>query len=118
MEDNSDIRTAMVRALIEPWGGDMNQLAKRIADLSVGEATKEPLIEREKNPHAVALARLGGQRGGKVRDKRPDLLTFKLSAHDFDAAQAGAPMTVKEMKSREDLNSSFALHSGAGVKKR
>jgi hypothetical protein len=49
---------------------DMNQLAKRIVDLSVGEATEEQPIEREKNPHAVALGRLGGQRGGKARAER------------------------------------------------
>jgi hypothetical protein len=49
---------------------DMNQLAKRIVDLSVGEETEEQPIEREKNPHAVALGRLGGQRGGKARAER------------------------------------------------
>ena len=48
----------------------MNQLAKRIVDLSVGEDTEEQPIEREKNPHAVALGRLGGQRGGKARAER------------------------------------------------
>jgi hypothetical protein len=48
----------------------MNQLAKRIVDLSVGEETEEQSIEREKNPHAVALGKLGGQRGGKVRAER------------------------------------------------
>jgi hypothetical protein len=49
---------------------DMNQLAKRIVDLSVGEEIEEQPIEREKNPHAVALGRLGGQRGGKARAER------------------------------------------------
>jgi hypothetical protein len=49
---------------------DMNQLAKRIVDLSVGDETEEQPIEREKNPHAVALGRLGGQRGGKARAER------------------------------------------------
>ena len=48
----------------------MNQLAKRIVDLSIGEATEEQPTEREKNPHAVALGRLGGQRGGKARAER------------------------------------------------
>jgi hypothetical protein len=48
----------------------MNQLAKRIVDLSVGEETEEQSSEREKNPHAVALGRLGGRRGGKVRAER------------------------------------------------
>ena len=49
---------------------DMNQLAKRIVDLSVGEETEKQQIDREKNPHAVALGRLGGQRGGKARAER------------------------------------------------
>jgi hypothetical protein len=49
---------------------DMNQLAKRIVDLSVGEETEKQPIERKKNPHAVALGRLGGQRGGKARAER------------------------------------------------
>lgn len=48
----------------------MNQLAKRIVDISVGEAGDEPVEETEKNPHAVALGRLGGLRGGKVRAER------------------------------------------------
>jgi hypothetical protein len=49
----------------------MNQLAKRIVDLSVGEAADNPIEpEAEKNPHAVALGRLGGLRGGKSRAER------------------------------------------------
>jgi hypothetical protein len=53
-----------------PRPRDMNQLAKRIVDISVGEAEDEPIVEAEKNPHAVALGRLGGLRGGKVRAER------------------------------------------------
>jgi hypothetical protein len=49
---------------------DMNQIAKRIVDISVGEAEDEPITETEKNPHAVALGRLGGLRGGKARAER------------------------------------------------
>ena len=49
---------------------DMNELAKRIVDLSVGDETEEPIEPAEKNPHAVALGRLGGLRGGKVRAER------------------------------------------------
>ena len=50
---------------------DMNQLAKRIVDLSVGEDIDDPVEpEAEKNPHAVALGRLGGLRGGKARAER------------------------------------------------
>ena len=51
----------------------MSQLAKRIVDLSVGEETEDSIAtepESEKNPHAVALGRLGGLRGGKVRADR------------------------------------------------
>jgi hypothetical protein len=51
-----------------PRPRDMNQLAKRIVDISVGEAEDKPIAE--KNPHAVALGRLGGLRGGKVRAER------------------------------------------------
>jgi len=44
---------------------DANQLGKPIVDLSVGEADEEQ--EEKKNPAAVALGRLGGQKGGRAR---------------------------------------------------
>ncbi len=44
---------------------DVNQLAKFIVDLATGNAEPEP--EDNKNPAAVALGRLGGQKGGKAR---------------------------------------------------
>lgn len=45
---------------------DLNQLAKHIVDLSTGNAS--PVDEDDgKNPHAVALGRLGGLKGGKAR---------------------------------------------------
>lgn len=45
-------------------GRDVNTLASRI----VAEATSEaPPDESGKNPAAVALGRLGGQKGGKAR---------------------------------------------------
>lgn len=47
---------------------DLNLLAKKIADLATeGEPAEEPC---EKNPHAVALGRLGGQKGGKARAEK------------------------------------------------
>lgn len=46
---------------------DANQLGKLIVDLSVGEASDDG--EDGKNPAAVALGRLGGQKGGKARAK-------------------------------------------------
>ena len=52
---------------------DINELARAIVDLATAddkpdEAEPEPTPpEREKNPAAVALGRLGGKKGGKAR---------------------------------------------------
>lgn len=47
---------------------DPNQLAKLIVDMSTGDAPKEePPPEREKNPAAVALGKLGASKGGQAR---------------------------------------------------
>lgn len=48
---------------------DTNQLAKLIVDLSTGEK-QEAQPEDTKNPHAVALGRLGGKKGGEARAKK------------------------------------------------
>lgn len=48
---------------------DINQLAKNIVDLAIGEKEEEKLIST-KNPHAVELGRLGGLKGGKARAKK------------------------------------------------
>ena len=47
---------------------DVNQLAAAIAAEATGQAPKEP--PSDKNPHAVALGRLGGKKGGKARAKK------------------------------------------------
>lgn len=47
---------------------DTNQLAKFIVDLSTGEE-KEPDLDKGKNPHALALSKLGASKGGKARAK-------------------------------------------------
>jgi hypothetical protein len=47
---------------------DTNQLAKFIADMATGEI--EEKTEDGKNPAAVALGRMGGLKGGKVRAAR------------------------------------------------
>jgi hypothetical protein len=44
---------------------DTNQLAKFITDLATGEI--EEKTDDGKNPAAVALGRLGGQKGGRAR---------------------------------------------------
>jgi len=47
---------------------DPNQLAHRVFLESIGEAPKtEPPAERQKNPAAVLLGRLGGLKGGAAR---------------------------------------------------
>lgn len=46
---------------------DANQLGKLIVDLATGEAQEEVSEETGKNPHAVALGRLGGLKGGNAR---------------------------------------------------
>ncbi len=47
---------------------DLSLLAKKIVDLATeGEPAEEP---SDKNPHAVALGRLGGQKGGKARAEK------------------------------------------------
>jgi hypothetical protein len=44
---------------------DLNVLAKTIVEIATeGEPAEEP---SEKNPHAVALGKLGGKKGGKAR---------------------------------------------------
>lgn len=53
---------------------DPNQLAKHIVDLATGEAGEEDQAETGKNPAAVALGRLGGQKkkkGGRA-SQEPD----------------------------------------------
>jgi hypothetical protein len=44
---------------------DLNKLAAAIAAEAAGEKPEE--VPDNKNPHAVALGRLGGQKGGKAR---------------------------------------------------
>lgn len=47
---------------------DPNQLAKMITDIASGE-TEDRAHDDGKNPHAVALGKLGGERGGIARAK-------------------------------------------------
>ena len=48
---------------------DTNQLAKRIVELSTGDAVEQK-SDSGKNPAAVALGRLGGLKGGKARAQK------------------------------------------------
>jgi hypothetical protein len=50
---------------------DLNQLAKLITDQATGQAPPELASRKDgKNPAAVALGRLGGLKGGKVRAEK------------------------------------------------
>ena len=47
---------------------DPVQLAKLIGDIATGQVKDE--VDDKKNPHAVALGRLGGLKGGKARNEK------------------------------------------------
>jgi hypothetical protein len=49
---------------------DPNQLAKMIVDIATGEIPNDSGLVIHKNPHAVALGRLGGLQGGKARAQK------------------------------------------------
>ena len=52
----------------DPRPRDPNQRAFQIILEATGQAPKtEPPVEEKKNPHAVALGRLGGLKGGVAR---------------------------------------------------
>jgi hypothetical protein len=58
---------------------DTNQLAKFIVDIATGEQ-EEKSVDDGKNPAAVALGRLGGNKGGKARAKKLTAEQRKLIA--------------------------------------
>jgi hypothetical protein len=64
---------------------DLNEKAFSIVQKLTGQAPDEK-PEREKNPAAVALGRLGGLKGGKARAKKLSARALRLSAQR--AAQA------------------------------
>lgn len=46
---------------------DTNQLASLVVAMATGQVNEAPLPDDGKNPHAVALGRVGGLKGGKAR---------------------------------------------------
>ena len=48
---------------------DPNQLAKLVADIATGAVEDREDRDAGKNPHAVALGRLGGKQGGAARSR-------------------------------------------------
>jgi hypothetical protein len=68
---------------------DANQRAKMVVDIATGEVEDTP-EDQGKNPAAVALGRLGGQKGGRAR-------ASKLSAaRRTQIAQQGAAARWKK----------------------
>lgn len=65
---------------------DPNQLAHQIMLESTGQAPKYQPQESTKNPHAVALGRLGGEKGGPARAAK--LSARKRSQIAMKAAKA------------------------------
>lgn len=66
---------------------DMNQLAKAIVDISVGESPPEVDPDEGKNPAAVALGRLGGAKGGNARAAKLSAARRKAIAKKAAAAR-------------------------------
>ena len=63
---------------------DLNLLSRKILDLATeGEPAEVP---SEKNPHAVALGRLGGAKGGKARAEK---LTTERKKRDCQESRKG-----------------------------
>jgi hypothetical protein len=49
---------------------DANQIAARVVSVSTGQAPPRIHRKKRKNPAAVALGKLGGSKGGKIRAER------------------------------------------------
>ncbi len=56
----------------KPKDHDFVTIARSVVERSIGEKLDGSPLEKEpeKNPHAVALGRLGGQKGGKARAEK------------------------------------------------
>jgi len=65
---------------------DLNVLASTIVKIATEGEPETPAPEDQKNPHAVALGRLGGQKGGKARAQK--LTPEQRSEISRKAAQA------------------------------
>lgn len=69
---------------------DVSQRAKLIVDIATGEVEDEN-PDKGKNPHAVALGRLGGQKGGKARAEKLTKKQRSEIAKKAAAARWGTP---------------------------
>lgn len=72
---------------------DVNALARAIVDEATGQTKAEP---DTRNPHAVALGRMGGLKGGKARaaklsPKRRSAIAKKAAQARWQAASRQRP---------------------------
>ncbi len=73
---------------------DLNLFSKKIFEIATeGEPAEEP---SDKNPHAVALGKLGGKKGGPARAK-------KLSPEERSEISRKAAITRWEKKSKQKV---------------
>lgn len=54
----------------KPKSADLNRRAWEIVQIATGQAPPDEAGQPAKNPAAVALGRLGGQKGGKARAEK------------------------------------------------
>jgi hypothetical protein len=75
---------------------DISQFAARITEMAMGEpAGPPPKSEREKNPAAVALGKLGGAKGGHARAAK---MTKKQRSEAAKKAAAARWNQIKKTK--------------------
>jgi hypothetical protein len=78
---------------------DPNQGAKAIVDLATGQAEPGPDPDAGKDPHAVALGRRGGLKGGKARAAKMTKKQRSESAKKAARARwAGRQETIKSLE--------------------
>lgn len=77
---------------------DLNQMAKALVDQSTDPDDKGTDLYEGKNPAAVELGRLGGQKGGKARAEK--LSAERRTEIAKKAAQARWRKTVKQQRGR------------------
>jgi hypothetical protein len=70
---------------------DFMKSALRVVEQTIGE----PLIPRKKNPHAVALSKLGASKGGKARAAKLSDRKRKDIAKKAAAARWGNKKSVQ-----------------------
>jgi hypothetical protein len=88
---------------------DPNQLAHQVFLESIGEAKREQKpVDPAKNPHAVALGRMGGLKGGVARaaaltPKKRSQIAAKASAARWGKKKQGALALETQVDPRKQI---------------